>query len=440
MNFAKFFALAKEKGIEQSQIKLSKSSSLTIKLFHHEIDSYKVANSQSLIACGLYKGKLGFGVSQKIDSSSFSFLVDQIILTASYSEKPCEIGLFPGSPKYKKRNVYNKELSLIPVEKKIALVKELENAIYAADSRITDADDVTYVECEVYSEFYNSFGLKLKQKDNNFVIFAGAIAKDKGETKTFYDVFIDNDLSKFNVDKFAKSIVSRAVSKFGGAPCASNKYPTVLDKAVVSPLIGYYLTSTIADNVQRHSSVLEGKLNQKVASSKLTIEEKPLAKNLFYSFFDDEGVATQNHFIIKNGVLKTYLYNRETAAKDGVESTGNGAWGSGKFGTTFSNIFVKGGKASFDELISPIKEGVYITEIAGLGTGMNANSGNFSCQAEGYMIRDGKIAEPLNLITISGNLFKMFKDLKGFSNRTEIDDSAVSVGDAYIKSLSIGGK
>ena len=56
------------------------------------------------------------------------------------------------------------------------------------------------------------------------------------------------------------------------------------------------------------------------------------------------------------------------------------------------------------------------------------------------MIRDGKIAEPLNLITISGNLFKMFKDLKGFSNRTEIDDSAVSVGDAYIKSLSIGGK
>ena len=60
MNFAKFFALAKEKGIEQSQIKLSKSSSLTIKLFHHEIDSYNVANSQSLIACGLYKGKLGF--------------------------------------------------------------------------------------------------------------------------------------------------------------------------------------------------------------------------------------------------------------------------------------------------------------------------------------------------------------------------------------------
>ena len=71
---------------------------------------------------------------------------------------------------------------------------------------------------------------------------------------------------------------------------------------------------------------------------------------------------------------------------------------------------------------------------------MNANSGNFSCQAEGYMIRNGKIEEPLNLITISGNLLTLFKDLKGFSNRNELDSSSISVGDAYIKKLSIGGK
>lgn len=440
MNFQKFFDLAKERGIEQSQIRFSKSSSLSIKLFHHEIDTYKIASNQRLVACGVYNGKLGFGTSEKIDSSSFGFLVDQIILTATYAEKPCEIGLFPGSDKYKKKDVFNKELPSISIDKKIALLKEVENAIYDADSRISDADGVSYVEGEEIVEFYNSFGLKLKQKGNSFYIVAGAVAREKEETKTFYDVFIDNDLSKFDPQKFAKSIVKRTISKFGGEPCLSKKYPTVLDKSVISPLISYFLESAIADNVQRHSSALEGKLNQKIASSKLTIEEKPLTKNLYYQYFDDEGVATSNKAIVKNGVLKTYFYNRETAFKDGVESTGNGSWESGKFGTSFSNIFVKGGKQSFNELISPIKEGVYITEIAGLGTGMNANSGNFSCQAEGYMIRDGKVAEPLNLITLSGNLFKMLEDLKGFSNRTEIDDSSISVGDAYIKSMSIGGK
>jgi predicted Zn-dependent protease len=56
------------------------------------------------------------------------------------------------------------------------------------------------------------------------------------------------------------------------------------------------------------------------------------------------------------------------------------------------------------------------------------------------MIRDGKIAEPLNLITLSGNLLKMLQDLKGFSNRVDLKPSGTTVADAYIKKMSIGGK
>lgn len=440
MNCQKFFELAKSKGIAQSQIQVFKSSSIGIKLFHHESDNYKVSSSQSLVACGIYDGKFGYGRTEKFGKDAFEFLTEQIILTATYSEKKNEVGLFKGSPKYKKRNVFNKELSSMPIEKKLSLLKEFEDEIYKADNRVTDADGVSYSERETSTEFYNSFGLKLSQKNNFATIVGGAVARENNETKTYYDVFFGNDISKFNPKEFANNIVNKAVSKFGGQPCASGKYPTILDKSIVSDLISYYLQSAVADEVQRHSSFLEGKLNEKIASSKLTIEEKPLAKNVFFSYFDDEGVATQNKVIIKNGVLKTYFYNRETAFKDGTASTGNGVWEGSKIGTDFGNIFVKPGRQSFDELISPIQEGVYITEIAGLGTGMNANSGNFSCQAEGYMIRNGKIAEPLNLITISGNLLKLFKDLKGFSNRNELDSSSISVGDAYIKKLSIGGK
>ncbi|MCI2055130.1 MAG: metallopeptidase TldD-related protein, partial [Bacilli bacterium] len=144
--------------------------------------------------------------------------------------------------------------------------------------------------------------------------------------------------------------------------------------------------------------------------------------------------------ILKRGVLETYLYNREAAKKDGVESTGNGQWEGDKIGIGYSNIFVKKGKQSFDEMISPIKEGVYITEIAGLGTGMNANSGNFSCQAEGFMIRDGKIAEPLSLITLSGSLLKMMKDVKALDSNELTTVSSITCPDVYVKAMSIGGK
>jgi PmbA protein len=177
-------------------------------------------------------------------------------------------------------------------------------------------------------------------------------------------------------------------------------------------------SSTSSDEVQRQSSFLIGKLNTKIASSKVNIAEKPLTKNVFFSYFDDEGVATMNKDIVKGGVLKTYLYNRETAKKDGVASTGNGQWEGDKIGIGYGNIFVKGSKNPFEEMIAPIKEGVFITEIAGLGTGMNAQSGDFSCQAQGFMIRDGKLAEPLNLITLSGNLLQnAVKTLKGSITR-----------------------
>ena len=148
----------------------------------------------------------------------------------------------------------------------------------------------------------------------------------------------------------------------------------------------------------------------------------------------------KNKTVIDKGVLKTYFHNRETAKKDGVESTGNASWGGGKFGIGFLNVFVKGGKKSFDEMIAPIKLGVYITDIAGLGTGMNPASGDFSCQAEGFMIRVGKFAEPLNLITLSGNLMKMFDSIKDLDNRVELQVSATSCPDLYIKSMNIGGK
>ena len=440
MNFKKFFELAASRGINEAQIFVSKSESTSITLFHHEIDAYKINNSQSVVALGIYNGKLGSGMTEKLGDGTFEFLVNQIILTATYSEKPNEIGIFKGSEKYKKKCFFNKELALVPIEKKIADLRALENAIYAYDPRITDADHVTYSERASSMDLYNSYGLKLSRKSNYYYFVAGAIARDGDETKTFYDIHFDSDYSTFKVDELCKKVCDKALAKFGGKPCKAGKYPTVLHKSVVGSLLGYFVSSCIADEVQRHSSFLEGKLHTKIASSKLTIEERPLEKGLFYSYFDDEGVACKNKFVLKRGVLENYFYNRETAHKDGVESTGNGSWGGSKFSTSPGPLFVKPGKVDFNTMIAPIKKGVYITEIAGLGTGMNPSSGDFSCQAEGYMIEDGKVTTPLNLITLSGNLFKMIKEIKALDNDAKLDESGMSVPNFYIKSMSIGGE
>jgi PmbA protein len=440
MKFDKFFALAKEKGLSQAQIQIGKNKSTSIKIFHHEIDNFSINDSQNIVACGIYNGKFGSCRTEKLGRDTFDFLVNGIIDSAKVNEKAETAELFKGSEKYHKKNAFAEGLADIDIQKKIDLLKGIENDLYAFDKRITEVDDVEYEEDETMSEFYNSFGLKLKQHSNYFYVVASAVAKQGEEIKTNYDVFLGNDFSSFDRKTFVKGIGEKLVSKFGGIQCESGKYPTVLKNNIFSSLVGYFLESTSSDEVQRQSSFLIGKLGQKIASSKVTISEKPLQKNVFFSYFDDEGVATQNKDIVKKGVLTTYLYNRETAKKDGVESTGNGSWEGNKIGIGFGNVVIKGSKKTFDEMIKPVKEGVYITEIEGLGTGMNSQSGDFSCQAQGYMIRDGKLAEPLNLITLSGNLLKMLEDVKGFDSNLKLLTSSTTCSDVLIKKMSIGGK
>lgn len=439
MNFNQFFALAKEKGIGESQIQVSRSKALSISLFRREIEDFRVNESQNVIAAGIVNGKFGSAATEKLNKDTFAFLADRILLAASLNEKEEEADIFKGSEKYHKKNVYNPSLAAVPTEEKLALIQKIEGKLYDADSRVAEVE-VEYSERESESEFYNSYGLKLKQKSNYFYIVASVVMRDGEVTKNNWKVFMDKELSGFDIDKFVTEVVDGAAKKFGADSIASKKYPTVICRDVMANLINYFLASAVADDVQRHTSMLEGKLEQKIASSKLTIEERPLEKNVFFSYFDGEGVATRNKVVVKNGVLKTYFYNRETAKKDGVESTGNGTWSGGKVGTGFGNVFVKPGKQSFDELIADIKDGVYITDVAGLGTGMNSVSGDFSCQAEGFRIVDGKIAEPLTLITLSGNLLKMLKDLKGFANDVEMTLESISIASAYIKSMNIGGK
>jgi PmbA protein len=440
MKYDQFFALAKQNGIEASQLQIGRSKSTSMSLFHHEMDNYSISDSQNIVACGVVNGKFGSCRSEKLDKDTFAFLVKGILDSASVNEKEEKAELFKGSEKYHKKNVFNKDLPLVPVEKKIALLHEIEDGLFAYDKRIVEVEQVAYEEVESVSEFYNSYGLKLTQKSNYFFVYGVAVAKVGEEVKNAFDVVIGNDFSTIDAKALIKSIGDKVLAKFGGAPCVSKKYPTVLRNDVFASLVNYFISSASSDEVQRQSSFLIGKLGQQIASKKVTILEKPLQKNVFFSYFDDEGVATMDKEIVNHGVLKTYLYNRETAKKDGVESTGNGQWEGDKIGIGYGNIVVKGSTKSFTEMIAPIKEGVYITEVEGLGTGMNAQSGNFSCQAQGFMIKDGKLEAPLNLITLSGNLLEMLQDVQGLDNNERLLMSSFTCPDVYIKEMAIGGK
>lgn len=438
MNYNKFFELAKKAGIEESELYIGKSSSLSFSLFHGEVDNYSASDSISVLARGKYKGKMGATACEILNKNTFDYLIKQIIETASANESNDPVIIFKGSEKYHKISTFNKDLPLIPVEKKLDNLFILEKEIKSLDKRISEVGEVGFEESSSETILMNSYGLKLKQKTNMFYYYAEAIASEGEVKKSGFKLFLDNDFSKFDVDKLAKDLVNETVEQLNGVSIDSGEYKVMLTARATKSLLSAFIASADAEEVQKHSSLFIGKLNEKVASNKVTIEDKPIQRTVFAKWFDDEGVATNNRPIIKNGVLQTYLYNLTTAAKDNTESTGNAVRGNGKIYTAPNFLYMKSGKKSEEELYKEIDNGIIISDFSGLHAGLNPQSGNFSLQSTGFIIKNGKKDKPLDIIVVSGNLMKVFKEIIEVGKDNEIFPTGISCPPVIVKSLKIG--
>ena len=440
MKYDKFFALAKEAGIEEAELFIGESYSLNFSLFHGEVDNYSSNKSMTILARGIINGKFGTANCDSWSLEHAKYLVNEIAANAKVIENEDPAFIFEGSKQYKKINTFNKDLEKISIDEKMKKLYELESAIKSGDPRVIEVGGVEYSESAESVMILNSKGLKLAQKSNYFYYVGQAVAKENEQVKSGYELFLDNDFNRFDVNKLAKEVVDNTVSQLGGEACESNTYKAVLSPNVVKSLLSFYVGNADAEEIQKRSSLFIGKLNEKVASSKITVEDKPLQRNVFARWFDDEGVATYNKPIIKNGVLMTYLYNLTTAAKEGVQSTGNGSRSGSKMGISTFFIQLKPGKKSQEELFKEVGDGVYITDVQGLHAGLNPQSGNFSLQSTGFLIKDGKKDRGLDVVTVSGNLVDLFKDVLEVGSDEKVFPSGVACSSVMIKKIVVSGK
>ena len=438
--YDKFFALAKEAGLEQVELFITESRNLQISLFHGEVDEYKDNNGYSILARGILNGKCGSASADVWNAEKAKWLVNEIVNNAKVIENDDPVFIFKGSEKYHKVNTFNKALEQVSIDQKMEKLYALEKALKEIDPRVIEIAGTEFSQSTEKVTLMNSNGLNLVQRSNYYVFIAQCVAKEGEQTKSGYDFFLDNDFDKFNPNEFAKKVVKLTVDQLGGKACASRTYKAVLHPDVVTSLMKAYIGHADAEEVQKQSSLFINKIGQKIASNKVTIEDKPQAKNVFARWFDDEGVATYNKPIIKNGMLQTYLYNLTTAAKAGVESTGNGYGGGSKKGISSTFLSLKPGKKSQEELFEKVENGVFITDVSGLHAGLNPQSGNFSLQSTGFMIENGKKGRPLDLITISGNLLDIFKDVLEVGNDVTVSPSGVSAESVLIKKIAVSGE
>ena len=249
-----------------------------------------------------------------------------------------------------------------------------------------------------------------------------------------------------NYKEIAKDAVNKAILMIGASSIKSGSYTTVLKNTVFANLLEAFVSIFSADQAQKGLSLLNNKVGENIASSILTLVDDPFYKEGFSSIaFDDEGTSTKYKRVIDKGVLKTLLHSWKTAKMEEIESTGNASRSSYKSSLTISpsNFYIKNGNISFDNMIKRIEHGIYITNLAGLHSGLNTVSGDFSLSADGYEIVSGNISRPINQITIAGNFFELLKNIEDIGD----DLKFVLPGTGYfgspsitVKSLSIAGE
>jgi PmbA protein len=204
----------------------------------------------------------------------------------------------------------------------------------------------------------------------------------------------------------------------GAAPVATRKAVVLLDPYVATGFLGLIGPALTGEAVQKGRSLFAGKVGERVASDKITIiDDGLLGGGIASAPFDGEGVPTSRTILVKKGDLRGYLHNTYTAAKDGVQSTGNGVRSSFK-GTPevgMTNFYIEAGQIPVEQLIKDISSGIYVTEVMGMHTA-NPISGDFSVGVSGLLIENGELTRPVRGMAMGGNIIELLENIDAVGN------------------------
>jgi PmbA protein len=214
-----------------------------------------------------------------------------------------------------------------------------------------------------------------------------------------------------DAETIGRSAAERALARLNPVRPKTARLPVVFDPRVSSSLLSSFVGMINGASVARGTSLLKDRMGQKIFADGITIIDDPRRPRGSRSkLFDGEGVPTRTHTLVANGVLQTWLLDSRSARQLKLQSTGHASRGTGGPPSPSStNLYMQNGTLSPAELMTDIKEGLYVTEL--LGGGMNGITGDYSRGAAGFMIRNGEIAEPVAEITIAGNGLEMFANL-----------------------------
>ena len=296
-------------------------------------------------------------------------------------------------------------------EQKVELALEVERAARSRPG-VTQVENAVYSDAEGSVALANSRGFAAGYEATQTWAYASAFAGEGADLMTGLGVQLGRDPDTLDAEAIGAEAAERALALVGARQPESRRCTVVLDAFVAASFIGFIGSMLSADAVQRGRSLFAGREGDEIADPALAlVDDATDPEGPSSAPFDGEGSPSRRTPLIGDGRLLTFLFDARTARKAGRSTTGNASRGSYRsppsVGTT--NLILESGDEDLAGLFGAAGQGLFVTEVAGLHSGVNPVSGTFSVGATGRLIEGGEPGTPVRELTIASDLVSMLQ-------------------------------
>ncbi len=378
----------------------------------------------------LVSGAWGFASTESMQESDWlASLEDAIEMARVSAARQAEPVVLAEAPAVidEVMTAFEQDPSKIPLERKLAAIRGYEEASGQAACEHVANLMTAYNDAHQFEIVCNTRGTLVSSESVRTILWHaitaqnGAIRQRAAEVRAAQSGF---ELIEATPAKdFSAKAARRAVSLLSAPPAPAGKFPAVFHPSITGLLVHEALGhNTEADLVLSGQSILEGKLGTKIAADCINVVDDSTLPGSWGSYrYDSEGSPGCRRILIESGVLKSFLHSLETAGSMGVKPTGSArADGySHRPIVRMSNTMILPGESSLEDLISDIDVGLLLR--AGQWGYVWCEKGQYTCHAgEGIMIRNGRLAEQVRDVSVSGMVLETLANALGVSRDFEL--------------------
>jgi PmbA protein len=318
----------------------------------------------------------------------------------------------------------------ITPEAAIEIARACEAAALATDVRVRNSEGAalgTHRGLRVYGNSHGFLG-GFESTGHSVSCAVVAAAGDEMQRDQWYTTGRDwRDLEE--ATSVGRRSAERTVARLGSQKLVTRRAPVLFAAEMARGLFGHFIAAIRGGSQYRKSSFLLGAAGQQIFPSFLQILERPhIPKGQASSAFDNEGVATRDRDLVRDGVLQGYLLGAYSARKLGLQTTGN-AGGA-------HNLIVPATGEDHEQLLRRMGTGLLVTEM--MGQGVNILTGDYSRGASGFWVEGGAIRFPVHEVTIAGNLRDMLRGIVAVGSDVDLR-GGVRTGSVLVAEMTIAG-